>query len=268
LSCGCKSTAFSFYGSIPYTVRLKNNPKMIQNKTVLAIIPARGGSKRILNKNIKDFAGKPLIAWTIIEAKKSSYIDRLITSTDSKEIAAVARELGSEVPFLRPAELASDAVQDFPVFLHALEYLREKENYIPDIVVQLRPTSPLRVVEDIDKAIELLANHAEVDSVRTVTEPDQSPYKMYKVDESGLLAPILRSGETEESFNLPQQKLPQVYKHVGYVDAIWSRTILDKKQMSGDRILPLIIENAYSGLNRPEEWERYEYVMKKRDVQI
>jgi CMP-N-acetylneuraminic acid synthetase len=111
---------------------------------VLALIPARGGSKGIPRKNIRDFSGYPLIAWSIAAAKQSELVTRVIVSTDDEEIAAVARAWGAETPFLRPAEFAEDKTTDLPVFVHALAWLAENENYRPDVVVQLRPTSPIR----------------------------------------------------------------------------------------------------------------------------
>ena len=129
--------------------------------------------------------------------------------------------------------------------------------------MQLRPTSPLRTTEQIDAAIELLAAHPEADSVRTVTPPEQSPYKMYKIGDDGYLAPLLTLPGEPESFNWPNQKLPKTYKHVGYLDVAWRKTLQDKGKMTGDVILPLIIENAQSGINTPEDWERYEYLMSK-----
>lgn len=239
---------------------------MIKEYSVFALILARGGSKRIPKKNIKELAGKPLIAYSIDEAKKSKYIDRLITSTDDQEIADVASTFGSEVPFLRPSELAQDTTTDYPVFLHALEWLKEHDNWEPDIVVQLRPTSPLRTVEDIDAAIELLAAHPEADSVRTVALPEQNPYKMYRIEENGFLTPLLTIPGVPESFNLPEQQLPKGYKHVGYVDVAWRRTLQDKGRMTGDAILPLILENPLSGINTMTDWERYEMVLAKREV--
>lgn len=236
---------------------------MIGDNKVLGLVLARGGSKRIPNKNIKELNGKPLIAHTIEAAKKSKYIDRIITSTDSEEIAEVARVYGSETPFRRPSEFANDTATDFPVFTHALSWLLENENYKPDIVVQLRPTSPLRTTQHIDDAIELLKNNPNADSVRTVAEPEQSPYKMYSVREDGFLKPLLNVEGEKESFNLPGQKLPKAYKHVGYVDAMWYRTLMEKNQMTGEYVLPLILEKAYSGINTEEDWERYEYLFKK-----
>ncbi len=236
---------------------------MFNNFKVLALIPARGGSKRVPQKNIKELAGKPLLFYTIEQAKKSKYIDRLIVSTDDQGVARIAKECGAEVPFMRPAELAGDEVTDFPVFLHCLEWLRDNEKYQPDIVVQLRPTHPLRDPADVDRAIELLASHPEADSVRTVKEPDQTPFKMYKIGERGLLEALLPIHGVPESFNLPRQKLPQAYEHVGVADVIWAKTITEKKEMSGKKIIPLILDHyPYSGINTLEDWEKYEYWIK------
>lgn len=240
---------------------------MINGKTVLALIPARGGSKRIPRKNIKPLAGKPLIAYTIDAGKGAQYIDRIIVSTDDAEIAATAKALGAEVPFVRPTEFAADDTRDYPVFEHALQWLAEHEDYRPDIVVQLRPTSPLRTSQDIDRTIAALAEHPEADSARTVTEPEQSPYKMFRIKDAGYLEPLLTIPGVPESFNLPGQKLPKAYKHVGYVDAVWRHTLVEKKQMTGNKIVPVILENAYSGIDDIHDWELYEFLIRKRQEQ-
>lgn len=239
---------------------------MISNYKVLAVIPARGGSKRIPKKNIKPLCGKPLINWSIECALASSYIDRTIVSTDSQEIADISKEAGAEVPFLRPAEISVDSAVDFDAFLHVLTRLKEDEGYVPDIVVQLRPTSPLRTAEETDAAIKELSLHPEVDSLRSVTEPDQSPYKMYSISPDNTLAPLLPLPNQQESFNLPQASLPKAYKHVGYLDVIWTKTIMEKKQMTGTKILPFIMPGAVSGINKPEDWDYYEFLMKKKLV--
>lgn len=239
---------------------------MINSFTVFAMVPARGGSSRIADKNIKELGGKPLISYTFEESKKSKYIDRTILISDSEKIAVIAKSYGVEWPFKEPEKLADGTSPDFDFFLYALEWLEKNEKYIPDIIVQLRPTSPLRIVEEIDRAIELLAKHPEIDSVRTVAEPEQSPYKMYKIGENGLLEPLLTIPGVPESFNLPGQKLPKAYKHVGYVDVMWRKTIVEKKKMTGDKILPLILESAESGINTPEDWQYYEYLIKNKNL--
>ena len=130
---------------------------------VLAIIPARGGSKGIPRKNIRPFSGSPLIAWSIAAARQSQAVTRVIVSTDDEQIAAVAREWGAEAPFLRPAEFAQDQTTDLPVFQHALGWLVENESYHPDVVVQLRPTSPIRPAGYVDDAVRILLEHPDTD---------------------------------------------------------------------------------------------------------
>jgi CMP-N-acetylneuraminic acid synthetase len=207
---------------------------------VLALVTARGGSKGVPRKNLHPFCGLPLIAHTIAVARRAPVVGRCVTSTDDAEIADVARAHGSEVPFLRPTELAGDDTPDLPVFQHALAWLAEHEDYRPDVVVHLRPTSPLRRPEHIERAVELLRRHPEADSVRTVSPPSQNPFKMWRVVD-GVLRPLVPT-DLPEPYNLPRQKLPQVYWQNGYVDVAWTRTIA-KGSMTGADILPLVIDD-------------------------
>ncbi len=180
---------------------------MIENYSVLALIPARGGSKGIPRKNIRNLGGKPLIAWTIEEAKKSRYIDRLILSSESKEIIELAKKLGCEVPFTRPAEFAQDDTPGVEPVLHAIGML---PSY--DYVVLLQPTSPLRTIEDIDGCIEYcIQNEANV--AVTVSEPNKSPYWMYTLDEKQHLIPLIK----ESSHYTRRQDIPKVYTTNGAV---------------------------------------------------
>src|SRR5512142_436123 len=135
---------------------------------ILALIPARGGSKGIPRKNIRNFAGYPLIAWSIAAAKQSELVTRVIVSTDDEEIATVAREWGAETPFLRPLELAQDKTTDLPVFEHALEWLEKNDRYHPEIMIQLRPTSPIRPRGMLDHAVQILLENQDADCVRGV----------------------------------------------------------------------------------------------------
>lgn len=162
---------------------------MIDGHSVLALIPARGGSKGIPHKNIRPLAGKPLIAWTIVAAKKSAYIDRLILSSDDPEIIAVAEAWGCEVPFVRPSELAQDDTPGYLPVLHAMETLASKGRYY-DYIVLLQPTSPLRTVADIDGCIEQCVEQKAQFCV-TVTDTETSPYWMYKLDQQNRLVPLL-----------------------------------------------------------------------------
>lgn len=175
---------------------------MIQGKTVLAIIPARGGSKGIPRKNVKQLAGKPLIAWTIEEANKSKYIDRLILSSEDEEIIKVAKEWGCEAPFVRPPELAKDDTPGIEPVLHALNTLKEKYDY----VVLLQPTSPLRSVDDIDGCIELCIFSDETSCI-AVTKVDQHPFLMYTITTLGYLKEFVK--KTNKIYH--RQDLPGVY---------------------------------------------------------
>jgi len=212
---------------------MKNLPK------ILGIIPARGGSKSIPGKNIRMIAGKPLIAWTIEEAKKSKFISRLIVSTDDPQIASVAKQYGAEVPFMRPAEISQDLSTDVEFLIHALDYLMEKEGYEPDIVLRLPPTSPLRTAAHIDEGIQTLLDNPEADAVRPITEVVKHPYKYWKIVEGEkLLQPFLPKEITgfDEPYNLPRQMFPKVYMHTGAMDVMRTRTILELKSTSGNHL--------------------------------
>jgi N-acylneuraminate cytidylyltransferase len=230
---------------------------------ILAIIPARGGSKGIPRKNIRSFAGYPLIAWSIAAAKKSELVTRIIVSTDDEEIAAVAREWGAETPFLRPAELAQDNSTDLPLFQHALAWLKENEGYEPEIVVQLRPTSPIRPIGILDGAIKILTNHPDADCVRGVVPAGQNPFKMWRFNgEEKPLAQLLEVPGIDEPYNAPRQILPPVYWQTGHIDAIRVSTIVNKKSLTGDVIYPLVIDPKYTvDIDTLADWAKYEAVI-------
>lgn len=207
---------------------------------IIAIIPARGGSKGIKRKNLVKFNGKPLVAHSIEHARNSKLITRVLVSTDDEEIKNVSLEYGAEVPFLRPAELAGDLVLDLPVFEHALDFLKKKENYNAEIVVHLRPTTPYRKIEWIDEAIEALINNPEADSVRSVSKPEKHPYRMFKIAKDGFLDPIMKH-EHPLPYLLRRQDLPDVYYYNCVVDVTRPLTIHGKKSMTGDRIFPYVM---------------------------
>ncbi|MBU0568838.1 acylneuraminate cytidylyltransferase family protein [bacterium] len=217
---------------------------MSTTTSVCAIIPARGGSKGIPGKNIVPLAGKPLLAYSIEHAHASNYIERVIVSTDDEAIAQVAVSLGAEAPFTRPAELAGDEVLDLPVFQHALAWLKEHKSYEPEIIVHLRPTSPLREAMQIDEAIQLLMTHPKADSVRSVSIPSQHPYRMFSIGEDGFLYPLMKTGH-KEPYLLRRQELPPVYWYNCVVDVTRNSTIFDKNSMTGDYILPYIMDSKF-----------------------
>ena len=205
-------------------------------KKVVAIIPARSGSKSVKDKNIRVMNGKPMIAYSIEQALASKLIDRVIVSTDSEDYKKIAEEYGAEVPFLRPAEISGDFSLDIDVFKHALEWLKENENYTPDIFVHLRPTHPIRDVKDIDAMIELLINDEEADAVRSLSPAAQTPYKMWLVGEENTLSPVATC-DVKEAYNAPRQILPKAYMQNACIDVIRSSTIGEKSSMTGDKIL-------------------------------
>jgi len=243
---------------------------VVKPAEVLAIIPARGGSKGIPRKNIKLFAGYPLISYSIAAGLQAASVTRVIISTDDEEIAAVAREWGAETPFLRPAELAQDQTTDLPVFQHALTWLKEHENYAPNLVIQLRPTSPLRPRNCVDKAVALLQEHPAADSVRAVVPSGQNPHKMWRLngkDES--MTPLLKLDGVAEPFNAPRQALPPTYWQTGHIDVIRPQVILEQNSMSGKTILPYEIDPRYTvDIDTPFDWLRYEWLLRNGDLDI
>ena len=230
---------------------------------ILALIPARGGSKGIPRKNIKLFAGYPLIAWSIAAAKQAELVTRVIVSTDDEEIAAVAREWGAETPFLRPAELAQDKTTDLPVFEQALKWLEDVEAYRPDVVVQLRPTSPIRPRGMVDDAIRILLDHDDADCVRGVVPAGQNPFKMWRFNGEGRpLNPLLEVDGIAEPYNAPRQILPPVYWQTGHIDAIRTSTITQKHSLTGDVIYPLMIDPKYTvDIDNLPDWAKYEVLV-------
>jgi YrbI family 3-deoxy-D-manno-octulosonate 8-phosphate phosphatase len=227
---------------------------------VLAIIPARGGSKGIPRKNIRPFAGYPLVAYSIAAGLQSETVTRVIVTTDGEEIAEVARQFGAETPYLRPAELAGDRTLDLPVFQHALTWLAEHEDYHPDVVVHLRPTTPLRPPDLVDRAVRILLDHPEADSVRAITPAHQIPFKMWLMeDENKPIRPLMTVPGIDEPYNAPRQTLPSAYFHNGLIDIIRTRTILKMNSMSGKTILPVMFDPGYDiDLDTPNDWRRAE----------
>ena len=231
---------------------------------IIAIIPARGGSKGIPRKNIRPFAGYPLIAYSIAAALQAGTVTRVIVSTDDQEIAAVARRFGAETPFLRPAELAADRTMDLPVFQHALTWLAEHEGYHPDAVVHLHATTPVRPPGCVDSAVRLLLEHPDADCVRGVVEPGQNPHKMWRIDkQTGHMLPLLTLPGITEPYNTPRQLLPPVYLQTGHVNVTRPPIILGGS-MTGRVILPYIIDAHFEvDLDTLADWERGEWLVGK-----
>lgn len=211
----------------------------------LAIIPARSGSKRVPNKNIKMLGNIPLIAHTIRAALESQYLDRIVVSTDSEEIAQVALEFGADVPFIRPSELAEDQTPDQPVLRHALQYLKEKDDYRPDIILNLRPTTPFKTAHTIDNVI-LKIEDPDTDIVRTMSlvEGVHHPYWMYKLKGDGYATPFINGIYIKNYYQ--SQLLPKAYRINGVVDAYKTYIIYDGDILSNDNMKTVVVPEEES----------------------
>lgn len=232
---------------------------------ILAIIPARGGSKGLPGKNIRMMHGHPLIAYSILAAQQCRQITRVVVNTDHAEIADIARRYGAEVPFLRPAEFAQDTSTDLEVFRHALEWHKANEHYRPELIVQLRPTSPLRKAGWIDHAIDSLVNST-ADSLRVVTPSPITPYKMWRIqDLHAPMEPLLTVEGMDEPFNMPRQALPQTFWQIGTLDVIRT-AVIENGSMSGKHILPFIVDHAYAAdIDDLESFRNTEIKMQQLD---
>ncbi|MBP2241993.1 N-acylneuraminate cytidylyltransferase [Cytobacillus eiseniae] len=227
---------------------------MIQDKKVLAIIPARGGSKGVPRKNIRSLAGKPLIAWTIDEAKKSKYIDRLILSSEDEEIIEIAKYYGCEVPFVRPSNLAEDTTPGIDPVIHALSIL---PNY--EYVVVLQPTSPLRSAEDIDGSIEQLLVSGTPACV-SVTEPGKSPYWMYTLQDNNILKPLIYN---EEAI-VRRQELPITYALNGAIYVAETKWLNESRTfLSNDTTAYIMPRNRSYDIDTEEDFMFCEWIKNK-----
>lgn len=224
----------------------------IRSGEVWALIPARGGSKGIPRKNLLPLSGRPLISYSILHGLSCPEIGRVIVSTDDPEIAQVSRDHGAEVPFLRPAEFATDGATDLDVFKHALEWFSEHEKALPELVVHLRPTGPVRELGVISAAVRQMLGTPEADALRSVSLVLDTPYKMWRI-ENGFLSPLLTLPGRPEAHSAPRQELPPVYLQNGYVDVIRPRTILEMGSMCGRTVLPLVTEGHVTDLDVPEQ---------------
>lgn len=212
---------------------------MYEDKRILAIIPARGGSKGIPHKNIINICDKPLIAYSIEAAQKSKYIDYVLVSTDDEEIKQVSLKYGAEVPFLRPKEISNDTAKSIDVVLHGLKYLEEHGN-IFDYLVLLQPTSPLRTYEDIDEAIEVLMGNKK-DSLVSVCEAQENPVLMRIIDNERLRPFIEFKGD-----NLRRQDLPRFYIFNGalYINSV--NMLTNESVFVNDNTMPFVMESNKS----------------------
>lgn len=232
-----------------------------KDKKIIAIIPARGGSKGVPKKNIKNLNGKPLIAYTIEEAKKSKYIDRVIVSTENEEISKTSITYGAEIPYLRPKELAQDESPTVDCIIHMLKWLKENENYIPEYVCLLQCTSPLRDYKDIDCTIEK-ALKEEFDGAISVCEAEINPY-WTNVFEGEKLKCFLDEGKNITR----RQDLPKVYRINGAVYIIKSDIFIKEKTFETDNITGYVMSNENSiDIDTLIDFKVAEFLMKEREI--
>ncbi len=230
----------------------------MEKPKILAIIPARGGSKRIPNKNIRNFLGKPLIAYTIKQAKKSPIIDRVIVDTDSKKIAKVAKKYGAEAPFLRPSELATDTAKAVDAILHLLNRLKKEENYQPDYVMILQTTSPLRELRDIEECWKLMQNS---DATTVLTVCPTHP-RLYYMDEKKNI--ILANGSDDHSTNIQECK-PAYILNGCFVYLVKTDALLKERSVITKNTKAVVCEKWRSvDLDNPEDWVLAELLFNKK----
>jgi len=206
-------------------------------------------------------AGKPLLAYTVEAAKKSKYINKVLVSTDSENIAKIAKQYGAEAPFLRPEEISGEDSTEMQFFEHALDWLAKNENYVPDLIVLLYPTSPFRRPETIDRAVEKIFKYPDADSLRSIKLCSEHPHKMWVID-NNLLKPLIKS-ERSSSHTLSYQLLPKVYVQNASIYITKPKTIREMKSPIGDIVVPFIMDETESiDINNPIDFKIAEMVVK------
>ncbi|SHK01229.1 acylneuraminate cytidylyltransferase family protein [Tepidibacter formicigenes] len=226
---------------------------------ILAIIPARGGSKGVPRKNIKNFNGKPLIAWTIEAAKKSKYVSKVLVNTEDKEIAQISKEYGADIPFLRPENLAQDDTPTMDVIIHTIKKLKENSNYNPDYILLLQCTSPLRNENHIDEAVELIINK-KVDSIISVTEVEHTPFWMKKIDNNGHLQDFIAYDKKKLT---RRQDFPKLYRLNGAIYIAKTDKLLEFKDFETNRTIPYVMDRVSSiDIDSLEDFNIAQFYMK------
>jgi CMP-N,N'-diacetyllegionaminic acid synthase len=236
--------------------------------SAVAFIPARQGSKRVPGKNVRSLAGHPMIAYTIVPALESGVFESVIVSTDSEEIAAIARHYGAQVPFFRPAAYAGDTSPDIEWLEHALGELRRRGRTW-ECFSLLRPTSPFRTVDTIQRAWALFTSQEGVDSLRAVEKCTQHPGKMWVV-RGDRMFPLLPFGPAEQPWHsTPYQALPPVHVQNASLEIAWTRVVVERRTIAGDVLVPFLTE-GYEGfdINDATDWMIAERLLADRAVQL
>lgn len=229
----------------------------INGYIVHVLIPARGGSKSIPRKNSKLYKQIPLIAHSINLAKQLDMVDKIVVSTDCKDIQNIAKEYGAEAPFLRPKEISNDFSTDIECFQHYLSWLTFGKQTLPDILIHLRPTYPERNVKFVKQCLyQFIKHYHDYDSLRTVIPVKKTPFKMYVMKQNCLQPLFPTYEEIKEPYNQVRQILPPCYLHNGYLGIIKKETIY-KHTMTGNKIMPIVMDEKESlDIDTEEDWKQ------------
>ncbi len=239
-----------------------------KQNTIVALIPARSGSKRVPDKNIRPLAGHPLIAYSIAAALQSKIFKTVIVSTDSERYMDIAGHYGAGVPFLRPVEIAGDTSPDIEWVANTLERLR-KDGREFDCFSILRPTSPFRLPETILRAWKEFLAQEGVDSLRAVEKCRQHPGKMWVVRRSRMM-PLLPMGPAEQPWHSSQYgSLPEIYVQNASLEIAWTRVVFKEKAIAGNVLMPFFTKN-YEGfdVNSEYDWQLAEHMVEKGDAKL
>jgi CMP-N,N'-diacetyllegionaminic acid synthase len=236
--------------------------------SLAALIPARAGSKRLPDKNIRPLAGHPVLAYTIAAARQSGVFAAIVVSTDAEAYAAIARHYGAEVPFLRPAEMAGDLSPDIEWVEHSLQRLRADGRHF-DCFSILRPTSPFRLAETIHRAWHEFLAETGVDSLRAVEKCKQHPGKMWVV-RGKRMQPLLPLTPAEQPWHSSQyQSLPEVYVQNASLEIAWTRVVYETRTIAGQVVMPFLTQ-GYEGfdVNLPADWQRAENLLAAGEARL
>jgi CMP-N,N'-diacetyllegionaminic acid synthase len=234
---------------------------MLEKKNIIALIPARGGSQRVKGKNIRELGGKPLIAYTIEAALAVKDIDRVIVSTDSYEIAEIAKKFGAEVPFMRPQEISSSDATEYEFHIHTVDFLEKQESYNVDLIVNLYPTTPFRKSESITKALDLMLADPDADSLRSVRKCKEHPYKMWVRNNSYLNRFISMDNPSKQT--LSYHLLPEILIQNASIYISRSNTLNKYKNTIGFNVLSFEMNDIESfDINYEEDFLFADFLFK------
>ena len=229
---------------------------------IIALIPARSGSKGVPNKNIRDLGGRSVLEWSIAACLRSNLIEKTIVSTDSEDYATFARKFGAEAPFLRPAKISTDRSTDFEFIHHALNWLSENDE-LPEYIVHIRPTTPFRKPELIDDAICRFVNDKCATALRSVHVMSESAYKTFEITEGGQLKSVGSDSVNLDVANNARQTFPDTYVANGYVDVLSVDFILKHGLIHGDRVIPFVTQVAHE-IDTEEDFRWLQYHLTKK----